>query len=56
MEPRGDGYAAEIPGDYTASAFHLQYFVSFNRDGESVLVPGLADDLANEPYVTLLRN
>ncbi|RYE88808.1 MAG: hypothetical protein EOP19_00170 [Hyphomicrobiales bacterium] len=56
MEPRGEGYRAEIPGEYTASAFHLQYFVSFNHDGESVLVPGLDGDLANEPYVTLLRD
>jgi hypothetical protein len=56
MERRGDRFGAEIPADYTASDFHLQYFVSFSRDGESVLVPGLADDLANEPYVTLLRH
>lgn len=56
MERRGDGFAAEIPADYTQSDYHLQYFVSFSRGGASVLVPGLADNLANEPYVTLLQH
>lgn len=56
MAQRGGNCIAEIPADYTASDFHLQYFVSFSRSGESVLVPGLAADLANEPYVTLLRH
>jgi hypothetical protein len=58
VEMTGDGarFTAVIPADYTASEFHLQYFVSFSRDGHSVLVPGLAEDLANEPYVTLLRH
>ncbi len=55
MSREADGFEAEIPADYTASDFHLQYFVSFSRDGDAVLVPGLAGDLANEPYVTLLR-
>jgi len=56
MARQGGRFTAEIPGDYTASDFHLQYFVSFTRNGDSVLVPGLAADLANEPYVTLLRH
>lgn len=56
MTWQGDRFGAEIPADYTASDFHLQYFVSFSRDGVSVLAPGLAGDLANEPYVTLLRH
>lgn len=56
MERQDGAFAAAIPADYTASDFHLQYFVSFSRDGEAVLVPGLAENLANEPYVTLLRN
>lgn len=55
MAREPDGYAAEIPADYTASEFHLQYFVSFECGGESVLVPGLSDDLANEPYFTALQ-
>lgn len=56
MDRQDDAFGAEIPADYTASDFHLQYFVSFSRDGEAVLVPGLAENLANEPYVTLLRH
>lgn len=55
MRRDGDGYAATIPGDYTDSPFHLQYFVSLRQDGRSVLGPGLADDLANEPYRTALH-
>ena len=53
MHRNGDGFAAEIPADYTQSDFHLQYFVSLSRGrAQAVLVPGLEDNLANEPYVT----
>jgi len=55
MNGSGGRFRAEIPGDYTASEFHLQYFISLTRDGEAVIVPGLAGDLANEPYLTALQ-
>lgn len=55
MSRDGGGYAATIPGDYTGSKFHLQYFVSSRRDGRAVLTPGLQDTLANEPYRTVLQ-
>ncbi len=55
MEKRGDGYAAEIPAGYTQSDFHLQYFISLTRQGQSVLTPGLERNLANEPYYTVLQ-
>jgi hypothetical protein len=55
MHRNGNGYVAEIPGDYTQSEFHLQLFATLGRDGRSVIVPGLAEDLANEPYVTVLQ-
>jgi hypothetical protein len=55
MHRNGDGFAAEIPADYTESDFHLQYFVSLTRQGQAVLVPGLEGNLANEPYVTVLQ-
>lgn len=55
MRKNGDGFAAEIPADYTESEFHLQFFISLNRQGQAVLVPGLQDSLANEPYVTVLQ-
>lgn len=56
MTGSGNRFSAKIPADYTGSAFHLQYFISFRRDGRSVLVPGLAGDLANEPYLTALQD
>ena len=56
MHRNGDGFAAEIPADYTESEFHLQYFVSLTRQGQAVLVPGLEGNLANEPYVTVLQD
>ncbi|MDE1994403.1 MAG: hypothetical protein KGI75_18005, partial [Rhizobiaceae bacterium] len=55
MTRNGQGYAAVIPGEYTNSRFHLQYFVSARTNGRAVLSPGLADDLANEPYRTALQ-
>lgn len=56
MQRQGNVYAAEVPGAYTDSPYHLQYFVSLSRNGQSVLIPGLNDDLANEPYLTALHN
>lgn len=55
MQPVGDAYAASIPGPYTDSPFHLQYFVSGTLQDRAVLVPGLDGDLANEPYMTALH-
>ena len=55
MNKAGTRFSAEIPADYTDSEFHLQYFISLTRDGQSVIVPGLEDDLANEPYLTALQ-
>ncbi len=48
-------YVASIPGEYTESEFHLQYFVSSKRGGQAVLSPGLDGKLANEPYYTVLQ-
>lgn len=55
MQRSGKDYVAEIPGDYTESDFHLQVFATLDKDGRSMIVPGLAEDLANEPYVTVLQ-
>lgn len=55
MQRSADGYVGSIPADYTASEFHLQYFVSLERAGESLLLPGLGDNLSNEPYYTALQ-
>lgn len=55
MTRSAGGFAAEIPADYTASEFHLQYFVSLTRGGDAFIAPGLQDDLSNEPYFTALQ-
>lgn len=49
-------YMAAIPGTYTDSPFHLQYFVSATASGRQVLSPGLHENLANEPYYTVLQD
>ncbi len=56
MTRNGNGFAATIPGEYTDSKFHLQFFVSSRRGGRSVLSPGLEDNLSNEPYYTALQD
>ncbi len=56
MTRNGDGFAATIPGDYTDSKFHLQFFVSSRRGGRNVLSPGLEGNLSNEPYYTALQD
>jgi hypothetical protein len=55
MQADNGGYTATIPAEYTKSDFHLQYFVSLRQDGQSTLIPGLAADLANEPYFTVMQ-
>jgi hypothetical protein len=55
MTTSGGLHKATIPGDYTASPFHLQFFVSATRNGRQLLSPGLEETLANEPYYTALH-
>ena len=55
MAADGGGYTATIPAEYTRSDFHLQYFVSLRQDGRATLIPGLAANLANEPYFTVMQ-
>jgi hypothetical protein len=58
MPKGGEGgrFAATIPGDYTNSEFHLQFFVTAVVDGKVTVAPGLRDDLANEPYLTAMQD
>ena len=56
MSRSGNGYEATIPGDYTDSEFHLQYFISLRQSGRDVLSPGLSDNLSNEPYHVVLQH
>ncbi len=55
MQQSDDGFAAEIDAEYTQSDFHLQYFITYSAGGTATIVPGLAPDLANEPYFTALQ-
>ena len=51
MTARGGRYRAEIPGDYTDSAYPmLYYFELHDPRGNVWLHPGLNADLANQPY------
>nr|WP_314260753.1 hypothetical protein [uncultured Devosia sp.] len=55
MTAHDDGFSATVPADYTRSDYHLQYFISLTRDGQSTIIPGLQPDLANEPYFTAMQ-
>jgi hypothetical protein len=54
MQPAPGGWAAEIPGAYTDSAFALQYYFE-PRDpaGQAWLHPGLGSALARQPYYVI---
>jgi hypothetical protein len=57
MDGRDGTYSATIPGDYTDSAYPLQYFFEVrNEEQQAWLYPGLAADLANQPYVVVRRH
>jgi hypothetical protein len=53
--PSKDGFAASIAAGYTASPFSLQYYFELRGTRRADLFPGLADDLANQPYVVTRR-
>jgi hypothetical protein len=56
--PGGHGaYSATIPGDYTDSAYPLQYFFEMRSGStQAWLYPGLSQDLANQPYLIIRRH
>jgi hypothetical protein len=57
MDFRDGTYSATIPGDYTDSAYPLQYFFEL-RTGRSQAwrYPGLEPDFANQPYMVVRRH
>ena len=55
MRNEGDLYIAEIPADYTRSPYHLQFYVTTSKSGKTGISPGLATDLANQPYRVALQ-
>jgi len=49
-------FTGEIPGEYTAHRFALQYYFEFQTGkSEASLYPMLADDLSNTPYFVVRR-
>jgi len=50
-------WAAVVPGDYTASAFPLQYYFEWHEDAGSrpVLFPGFDATWSNRPYFVVRR-
>lgn len=54
LEPAGQVFRATIPGAYTKSPFHLQYYFELRQGPASVgLHPGFTADLANQPYFVI---
>jgi hypothetical protein len=53
--PTKDGFAASIAAGYTTTSFPLQYYFELRGTRRADLFPGLADDLANQPYIVARR-
>ncbi len=53
MQRQSDRHAAVIDADYTRSPYPLQYYFELRGDDGSSLFPGLAPDLANQPYFVI---
>lgn len=50
MAPEDGRYVAAIPAAYTRSPYPLQYYFEIRGDGGPSLFPGLARNLAHQPY------
>jgi hypothetical protein len=46
----GAALGAEIPADYTNSAFPLAYYFELASDGEAFIYPGFGPDFVGQPY------
>jgi hypothetical protein len=44
-------FAGEIPAAYTSGPYPLQYYFELRQKDTASLYPGLAPDLANQPYL-----
>ncbi|MFC8521467.1 MULTISPECIES: hypothetical protein [Micrococcaceae] len=54
MKKDDGGFVASIPADYTASTYPLMFFAEVRNDAEGpLMIPGLAPDLSNQPYVVV---
>ena len=48
-------YNSMIPSAYTESSYPLQYYFDIRHSNRTFLIPGLEQDISNEPYFTLRR-
>jgi hypothetical protein len=55
MKKTGDEYTAAIPGDYTNSAFPLQYYFELEREDVAWLYPAFNATLSNQPYYAIAK-
>jgi hypothetical protein len=55
MQKSGEGYSAEIPDDYTNSAFALQYYFEMQREEAAWLFPAFNATLSNQPYYAISK-
>jgi hypothetical protein len=55
-KPAAGGFSVSIPAAYTSTTFPLQYYFELRGAQRADLFPGLAPDLANQPYVVTRRN
>jgi hypothetical protein len=56
MESVATGFRAEIPADYAASPYSLQYYFEVQLDsGGATLYPGLSRDYSTQPYYLIRK-
>jgi hypothetical protein len=55
MQKSGDGYSAAIPGDYTNSAFPLQYYFELQHEDVAWMYPAFNATLSNQPYYAIAK-
>ena len=56
MQRNGSAYEAAIPGDYTNSAYPLQYYFELNpATSVPTFYPGFSKTLTNQPYFVVRR-
>ena len=54
MQIQADDYLGVIPGNYTDTAYSLQYYFELSDEaGRSWLFPGLGATLSEQPYFVL---
>jgi hypothetical protein len=55
MKAQGNTYQAVIPGDYTNSAYPLQYYFEVTQADATLLYPGFGPEVTGQPYFVVPR-